>query len=166
MVANIIPILKKNEKIRVCIDFRDLNIAYPKDEFSLPITDIMIDNTCDFERMSFMDGFSGYNQIKLYPDDKKHTSIRAALSVFFYMVMPFDLKNAGDTYQRAMSTIFRDHLRKTVECYANEIAIKSRNKNNHLHDLRIMFDLMRAHQLKMNRQSLSWEFQEASSWGL
>ena len=60
-VANIVPILKKNEKIRICIDYRDLNAACPKDEFALLITDIMIDNTCGFERMSFMDGFSGYN---------------------------------------------------------------------------------------------------------
>ena len=47
-----------------------LNAACPKNEFSLPIMDVMIDNTCDFERMSFMDGFSGYNQIKMYPDDE------------------------------------------------------------------------------------------------
>ena len=64
-VSNIVPILKRNEKIRFCIDFHDLNIACPKDEFSLPITDIMIDNTCGFERISFMNGFSGYNQIKM-----------------------------------------------------------------------------------------------------
>ena len=67
----ILPVLKKDRKIRVCIDFHDLNIACPKDEFSLPITDVMIDNTCGFERMSFMDGFSGYNQIKMHLDDKK-----------------------------------------------------------------------------------------------
>ena len=64
--------------------------------------------------------------------------------------MPFGLKNAGATYQRAMSVIFRDHLQKTVECYIDDIAIKSRDKNDHLHDLRTMFDIMRAHQLKMN----------------
>ena len=64
--------------------------------------------------------------------------------------MPFGLKNAGATYQRAMSTIFRDHLRKTVECYVDDIAVKSRNKDEHLRDLRTMFDIMRAHQLKMN----------------
>ena len=64
--------------------------------------------------------------------------------------MPFGLKNAGATYQRAMSTIFRDHLRKTVECYVDDIAVKSRNKKDHLRDLRTMFDIMRAHQLKMN----------------
>ena len=61
LVANIVPVTKKNRKILVCIDFRDINEACSKDEFSLPITDVMIDNTCGFERMSFMDGFSGYN---------------------------------------------------------------------------------------------------------
>jgi len=60
-VANIVLVLKKNEKIQICIDYRDLNTACPKDEFLLPITDVMIDNTYGFERISFMDGFSGYN---------------------------------------------------------------------------------------------------------
>jgi len=110
----------------------------------------MIDNMCDFERMSFMDDFSGYNQIKMYLEDEKHTSFWTLLGVFFYTVMSFGLKNASATYQRAMSTIFHDHLRKTVECYVDNIAIKSHDKNNHLHDLRMMFNLMRAHQLKMN----------------
>jgi len=91
-VANIVPVLKKNKKIRVCIDFRDLNIACPKDEFSLPITDVMIDNTYGFERMSFMDDFLGYNQIKMYPYDEKHTSLWTPLGAFCYTVTPFGLK--------------------------------------------------------------------------
>nr|ABD63198.1 gag/pol polyprotein, related [Asparagus officinalis] len=81
-VANIVSVLKKNDKIRICIDFRDLNTACPKDEFPLPITDVIIDNTCEFERMSFMDGFLGYNQIKMYPPnhtccfpDEPHTGL-------------------------------------------------------------------------------------------
>ena len=85
-VANIVPVAKKNGKIRICIDFRDLNEACPKDEFPLPITDVMIDNTCGFERMSFMDGFSGYNQIKIYPDDEKHTSFRTPLGVYLSLI--------------------------------------------------------------------------------
>ena len=75
-VASIVPVLKKTGKIRVYIYFRDLNMACPKDEFPLPITDVMIDNTCGFERMSFMNDFSGYNQIKMYPEDENHTSFR------------------------------------------------------------------------------------------
>ena len=59
-VANIVPVLKKNERIWISIDYRDLNTTCPKDEFSLSITDVMMDNTCGFERMSFMDGFSGH----------------------------------------------------------------------------------------------------------
>jgi len=70
-VANIADVPKKNRKIRICIDYRDLNVACPKVKFSLPITDVMIDNTCGFKRMSFMDDFSGHNQIKIYPDDEK-----------------------------------------------------------------------------------------------
>ena len=94
------------------------------------------DNTCGFERMSFMDGFSGYNQIKMYPEDEKYTSFWTPLAVYCYTVMPFGLKNAGATYPRAMSVIFRDHFRKTVECYVDDIAVKSRNNNDHLRDLR------------------------------
>ena len=90
-VANVIPVTKKNGKIWVCIDLCNLNEACPKDEFPLPITDVMIDNTCGFERMSFMDGFSD-NQIKMYPDDEKHTSFRTPLGVYCYIVMPFGLK--------------------------------------------------------------------------
>ncbi|KAJ6794244.1 Uncharacterized protein M6B38_231550 [Iris pallida] len=131
-VANIVPVTKKNGKIRVCIDFWDLNSACPKDEFLLPITDVMIDNTCGFERMSFMDGYSGYNQIKMFLEDEKHTSFRTPKGVYYYTVMPFGLKNAGATYQRAMGTIFRKHLRKTVECYVDDIAVKSRLRGDHL----------------------------------
>ena len=69
------PFLKR---IWVCINFRDLNTVGPKDEFLLLITDVMIDNICGFERMSFIDGFLGDNQIKMYPDDEKHTSFRTS----------------------------------------------------------------------------------------
>src|SRR4051812_9135659 len=149
-VANVVPVAKKNGKIRICINFRNLNDACPKDEFPLPITDVMIDNTCGFERMSFMDGFLGYNQIKMFPADEKHTSFRTPLGVYCYTVMPFGLKNAGATYQRAMDKIFRPYIRKTVECYVDDIAVKSRRQTEHLIDLREVFDVMRRHQLKMN----------------
>ena len=80
-MANIIPVPKKNGKIRICIDYCDVNVACQKDKFSLPIIDVMIDNTCGFDRMSFMDSFSGYNQIKMYPEDEKYTSFRTPLRV-------------------------------------------------------------------------------------
>ena len=71
-MANIVPVTKKNGQIRICIDYRGLNSTCPKHEFSFPISEVMIDNTCGFERMTFMDGFSGYNQIKMHPEDERH----------------------------------------------------------------------------------------------
>jgi len=100
--------------------------------------------------MSIKDGFSGYNQIKMHPNDEKHTSFRTPLGVYCYTVIPFGLKNARATYQRAMNAIFYEHMRKTVECYVDDIAVKSRTKGNHITDLKTIFDIMRGHQLKMN----------------
>jgi len=88
-MANIVHVLKKNGKIWIYIDYHNQNVTCPKDKFPLPITDVIIDNTCGFERMSFMDGFSGYNQIKMYPEDEKYTSFRTPLGVYCYTVMPF-----------------------------------------------------------------------------
>ena len=95
-----------------------------------------------------MDGFSGYNQIKMYPGDEKHTSFRTPLEVYYYTVMPFELKNAGATYQRVMNAILHEHICKTVECYVNDIAIKSRAKGDHIANLKTVFNIMQAHQLR------------------
>ena len=97
-----------------------------------------------------MDDFSGYNQIKMCPEDEKLTSFRMPLGVYCYTVMPFGLKSAGVTYQRAMNVIFHEHIRKTVECYVDDIVMKSRDKGDHLAELKRVFDIMWAHQLKMN----------------
>ena len=73
-----------------------------------------------------MDGFSRYNQIKMYLEDENHISFRMPLGVYCYTVMPFGLKNAGATYQCAMNAIFHEHIRKTVACYVDDIVVKSR----------------------------------------
>ncbi|XXG59011.1 hypothetical protein AAC387_Pa04g1173 [Persea americana] len=145
-LANIILVTKKIGQIRVCIDYKDLNNACPKDEFPLPIPKVIIDNTCGFERMTCMDGFSGYNQIKMHPKDERHTSFRTPFSVYCYTVLPFGQKNAGATYQRAMMKIFQDMQHKTVDCACRQ----SKRKENHLKDLREVFLQLRKHKLRMN----------------
>ena len=60
-LSNIVPMMKKNGKIRVCVDFRDLNVATPKDMYVMPIADMLVDSTVNNELLSFMDGFFGYN---------------------------------------------------------------------------------------------------------
>ena len=105
-LANVVPVRKKNGQIRVCVDFRDLNKACPKDDFPLPNLDMLIETTANHEMFSFMDGFSGYNQIKMDPQDAEMTAFRTPFSNFYHIVMPFGFKNAGATYQRAMTVIF------------------------------------------------------------
>lgn len=73
-VANVVPILKKDRKVIMCVDYRDLNKASPKDYFPFPYIDVFVDNTTQFSIFSFMDRFSGYNQINISPDDMEKTT--------------------------------------------------------------------------------------------
>jgi hypothetical protein len=68
-IANIVPVPKKDGKVRMCVDYRDLNKASPKDNLPLPHIDVLVDNTAQSKVFSFMDGFSGYNQIRMLPED-------------------------------------------------------------------------------------------------
>ena len=95
-----VPVFKKDRKVRICIDYRDLNKAYPKDDFPLPHIDILIDNADACAMYSFMDGFSGYNQILMAIINKAKNAFITEWGTYYYRVMPFGLKNAGATYQR------------------------------------------------------------------
>ncbi|XP_020410515.1 uncharacterized protein LOC109946596 [Prunus persica] len=150
-IANIVPVKKKiTGQIRICVDFRDLNEAFPKDDFPLPIIELMVDATIGHEALSFMDGSSGSNQIRMSPEDEILIAFRTPKGIYCYKVMPFGLKNAGATYQRAMQKIFGDMLHKNVECYIDDLVIKSKKEEDHLKDLRTVFNGLRKYQLKMN----------------
>ena len=97
-VANIIPVPKKDGKVRMCMDYQNLNQASPTDNFPLPHIDILVDNTTNFALFSFMDGFSGYNQIKMAPEDMEKMTFVTLWRTFCYKVMSFGLKNVGATY--------------------------------------------------------------------
>ncbi|KAH9314760.1 hypothetical protein KI387_023387, partial [Taxus chinensis] len=88
-VSNIVLVLKNNGKIRICIDFWDINKACPKDDFPLPSIDVIIDATTGFELLSLMDGFSGYNQIKISEQDQAKTTFITPWGTYCYAVMPF-----------------------------------------------------------------------------
>ena len=147
---NIVLVRKKNGQIRVCVDFRDLNRACPKDDFLLLNTELMVDSTIGHEELSFMDSSSRYNQIRMAPEDEELTAFRTPKGIYCYKVMPFGIKNAGATYQRAMQKIFDDILHKIVQCYVDDLVVKTRKREEHIRDLRIVFNRLRKYQLKMN----------------
>ncbi|KAL0403639.1 UNVERIFIED_CONTAM: Transposon Tf2-11 polyprotein [Sesamum radiatum] len=89
-ISSNVPVKKKNGQIRICVDFRDLNKACPKDDFPLPIIELMVDATTGHEALSFMDGLSGYNQIRMSPKDEECTAFRTPKGIYCYKVMPSD----------------------------------------------------------------------------
>jgi hypothetical protein len=97
-VSNPMPFDKKQGTIRVCTDFRDLNKACPKDNYPTPFIDQIIDECAGCEAFSFMDGFLGYNQIQIKPEDQHKTTFICPWGTFAYRKMPFGLKNSGATF--------------------------------------------------------------------
>ena len=97
-MANIVPVSKKDGKVRMCVDYRDLNKASLEDNFPLPHINTLVDNTAKHSLFSFMDGFSGYNQIRMALEDMENTIFLTMWGTFCYKVMPFGLKNAEATY--------------------------------------------------------------------
>ena len=132
------------------MDFRDLNKVCPKDEFLFPNVDILVDAAASHERFSFMDGYSGYNQIFIGLVDALKTAFKTPFGSYFYKVMHFGLKNVGATYQRTMTLIFGDMLHKQVEDYVDDRVVKEKNPFEHLLHLRQVFERCREHNLKMN----------------
>ena len=149
-VANIVPVPKKDGKVRMCVDYRDLNRASPKDDFPLPHIDVLVDNTAQFSVFSFMDGFFGYNQIKMAPEDMEKTTFITPWGTFCYKVMPFGLKNAGATYQRAMVTLFHDMIHHEIEVYVDDMIAKSQTEEEHLVNLQKLFERLRKFKLRLN----------------
>ncbi|KAA3458938.1 RNA-directed DNA polymerase (Reverse transcriptase), Ribonuclease H-like protein [Gossypium australe] len=149
-VANIVPVPKKDGKVRMCVDYHDLNRVSPKDNFPLPHIDTLVDNTAKHSLFSFMDGFSGYNQIKMAPKDMEKTTFVTMWGTFCYKVMPFGLKNAGATYQRAMVMLFHNMMHKEIEVYVDNMIAKSRREREHDENLRKLFERLRKFQLKLN----------------
>ena len=100
-----VPVYKKNEKLHVCIDFRDFNKATPMDGYPMPVADMLVDAAAGHKVISFMDGNARYNQIFMAEEDVHKTTFRCPghVGLFEWIVMTFGLKNAGATYQTAMN---------------------------------------------------------------
>ena len=113
-LANVVMVKKPNEKWRICIDYIDLNKACPKDSFPIPRIDQLVDATASHELLSFMDAYSGYNKIRMSPDDEDKIAFTTDRSLYCYKVIPFGLKNARAIYQRLVNKVFANLIGKTM----------------------------------------------------
>jgi len=149
-LSNPVLVKKANGKWRVCIDFSNLNKACPKDCFPLPRIDQLVDGTAGHELMSFMDAYSGYNQIMMHEPDQEDTSFIIDVGLYCYKVMPFGLKNAGATYQRLVNAMLKHQIGKTMEVYINDMLVKSKKVVDHMENLEEMFAILRKYRMKLN----------------
>ena len=152
--------------MRVCIDFWDLNKATLKDEYPMPVADQLVDATSGHKILSFMDGNAGYNQIFMAEEDIHKTAFRCpgAISLFEWVVMTFGLKSAGATYQRAMNYIYHDLIGWLVEVYIDDVVVKSREIEDHIADLRKVFERTRKYGLKMNPTKCAFGVSAGQFW--
>ncbi|WKA11159.1 hypothetical protein VitviT2T_028685 [Vitis vinifera] len=149
-LANVIPIPKKDGKVRVCVDFEDLNKSSPKDDFPLPHIDLLVNSTASHSMLSFMNGFLRYNQILMAQKDMEKTTFITEWGTYCYRVMPFGLKNIRATYQRAATTLFHNMLHRNVEVYVDDMIVKSQGQADHLAALERFFERIQKFRLRLN----------------
>nr|XP_023874804.1 uncharacterized protein LOC111987331 [Quercus suber] len=100
--------------------------------------------------LTFMDAFSGYNQIQMAEEDQEKTAFVTSQGLYCYKVMPFGLKNAGATYQRLVNQMFREQIGRNVEVYVDDMLVKSKEEDDHLDNLRETFNNLRQYCMKLN----------------
>ena len=137
---------------RITIDYRKLNKASRKDHFPLPFLDQMLDRLAGHEYYCFLDGYSGYNQIAIAPEDQEKTTFTCPYGSFAFKRMPFGLCNAPSTFQRCMMAIFSDMVEKTIEVFMDDFSILGDSFDNCLENLRSV--LIRCEEINL---VLNWE---------
>ncbi|XP_057744562.1 uncharacterized protein LOC130962356 [Arachis stenosperma] len=158
-LSNVVMVRKSSGKWRMCVDFSDLNKACPKDAYPLPCIDKLVDNASGFNSLSFMDAYSGYNQILMHPEDQSKTAFITEHGNFCYRVMPFGLKNAGATYQRLMDKVFRHQIGRNIEIYVDDMVAKSTKDRSHCDDLKEVFEQIRAYNMRLNPEKCAFGVQ-------
>ncbi|KAM1148227.1 hypothetical protein ACFX15_028368 [Malus domestica] len=158
-VANVV-LVKKNptkeslllQKVlwRMCVDYTDLNKGCPNDSFPFPLIDRLIDYTAGCELLSFMDAYSGYNQILMNPPNQEHTTFTTNKGLYCYKVMPFGLKNAGTTYQRLVNSMFAEQIGKSMEVYVDDMLVKSKHADQHITNLSETFTILKRYRMRLN----------------
>ncbi|CAM8975421.1 unnamed protein product [Rhodiola kirilowii] len=108
---------------RMCIDYRKLNAVTRKDHFPLPFIDQMLDRLAGKPYFCFLDGFSGYNQIPIAPEDQEKTTFTCPLGTFSFRRMSFGLCNAPGTFQRVVTSIFSDMIEIFIEVFMDDFTI-------------------------------------------
>jgi hypothetical protein len=138
-VVKLVPVRKKYGEIRLCVDLWNLNRISKKDNYPLPKMEHILQRVKGAARMSMVDGFTGYNQVSVLPEDREKTTFTTPWGTFMYAKMPFGLMNAGVTFQRAKDIAFIGEKDKFVVIYLDDITMFSQSDKEHCDHLRKVF---------------------------
>ncbi|CAL8990437.1 unnamed protein product, partial [Prunus brigantina] len=114
------------------------------------LANMLVDVTVGHALLSFMDAYSGYNQIFMHPEDQAHSSFITDHGLYSYKVMPFNLKNVGATYQHLVNSIFAPLIGNTIEVYVDDMLVKSRTADQHIPNLSAMFTILKQYRMRLN----------------
>ncbi len=147
------------------MNYTDLNMACPKDPYPLPNIDRLIDSASGFKTLSFMDAYSGYNQIKMDPMDAPKIAFMTNNKNYHYEVMSFGLRNAGATFQRSMDTMFAAQIRRNLELYIDYLVVKTPEDAIHTTDLGEIFQQVKKFNMRLNPAKCTFGVQEGNFLG-
>ena len=164
-VSNLVPTKKKTNDIRLYVDLKNLNKASLKDNYPLPKMDQILQRVVGSTRISSLDGFSGYNQILVHPDDQPKIAFTTPWGTFMYVKMPFELMNAGATFERAMDIAFSKGIHDFLVIYLDDITVFSKSDNQHLDHLRQVFIKCRKYGISLNPKKSLFGLEEEKLLG-
>lgn len=158
-VSNLVVVGKRSGEIRLCVDFRNLNKFYKKDNYPLPKMEHLLQKVLGAKVMSFLDGISGYNQVAVHPGDQENTAFTTPWGTFMYSKMPFGLMNAGANFQRVMDIAFVGEKEKFVLVYVDDITVYSCSHQVHLQHLKKVFLKCRRFGISINPKKLQFSLE-------
>ncbi|GJT16299.1 reverse transcriptase domain-containing protein [Tanacetum coccineum] len=145
---------------RMCVDFKDLNKACPKDGYLLPEIDWKVESLCRFPFKCFLDAYKGYHQIQMAKEDEEKTAFITSQIIFCYTKMPFGLRNTGATYQRLVDKAFHKQIGRNLKVYIDDLVIKSRTKDEIVRDIEETFKTLREINMKLNPKKCTFGVEE------
>ncbi|GJS62197.1 reverse transcriptase domain-containing protein [Tanacetum coccineum] len=150
---------------RMCVDFKDLNKACPKDGYPLPKIDWKVESLYGYPFKCFLDAYKGYHQIKMAEEDEEKTAFITSQGIFCYSKMLFGLKNVGATHQRLVDKAFQKQIGQNLEVYVDDQIIKIRTEKEVIRDIEETFRTLMGINMKLNPKKCAFGMREGTFLG-